>query len=379
MEAPPLDAEPPLAQVVGLAHLQALFLSLDAVPPPPTRRRARPAPAGPPPQTRRERDESSEYYVYLLVSQHACVFKLGHTRRLHERLRSLRGQHGEFLAADSYLVKVPSKRLARWIETRLKTYFNDPEWRAEAPRPYPNRSYNDVGGLQEWYHLPVFTAMQATLFNLLQPDFDQEHPLYEPHPAFVPPGGMNLTEALVQAAALLPSAVPPPPPNPEEVARQRAREAGAAWLAYSEANFEQVRAWVHHYWLWMVARSPVGAAADGARRCTLYFSRQRRDPYPPELGPDPCPQRPPTHWHDLCAFAHLRLRTREGEDVERRYFEPVLGSESGGTLAVTFVLDALCEQESACFNPPTDLPQRIRRWLVGLGGSEEDEAKVAAT
>ena len=123
-----------------------------------------------PPLSRRQRDQSSEYYVYLLVSEHACVFKLGCTRRLLERVRSLRGQHGGFVAADSYLVRVPSKGLACWIETRLKTYFNDPEWRAKPPWPYPQRSYNDVGGLKEWYHLFVFPSMQATLLRLLQRD-----------------------------------------------------------------------------------------------------------------------------------------------------------------------------------------------------------------
>ena len=55
--------------------------------------------------------------------------------------------------------------------------------------------------------------------------------------------------------------------------------------------------------------------------------------------------------------------------MERRYFEPVPASASGGTLAVTFVLDGLFDLEPEHFDPPTDLPQRIGRWVAELGGS----------
>ena len=109
--------------------------------------------------------------------------------------------------------------------------------------------------------------------------------------------------------------------------RQRAAEEAAAWLEYSEANFQRVQAWVRQYWIWEVALSPVVAGLDGTRRRTLCFTQISKDLYPPELGPDPCPQVPPRCWHDLGASAHLRLRIRARcKDVERRYFEPVPAS-----------------------------------------------------
>ena len=321
-----------------------------------------------PPLSRRQRDQSSEYYVYLLVSEHACVFKLGYTRRLAERVKVLRGHHGAFLAADSYLVKVPSKRLAHWIETQLKMYFNDPEWRAKAPCPYPERPFNDVGGKHEWYHLYVFPSMQATLLSLLQRDWHPQHPLYDRGAPFVLPSGMNLGEALGQAAGPTASSVQPPLQTATDEPTQRCTaEEAAAWLEYSEANFRQVQAWVRQYWIWEVSLSPVVVGPDGLRRRTLCFTRLSRDMHPPELGPDPAPQVPPRSWHELCASAHLRLRTREGEVVERRYCEPVPASASGGTLAVTFVLDGLFGLKPNPFDPPTDLPQRIWRWLIQLG------------
>ena len=363
--APPAD----LAQQIGLGHLRALCLAADATLPPRPRcvRSRRDAVSDQSVQTRQQRDQSSEFYVYLLVSRHACVFKLGHTRRLPERVQALRGQHGDFVEEDSYLVKVPSKRLARWIEAELKVDFNQPEWRAKAPRPYPERPYNDVGGLKEWYHLHVFTSMQATLLSLLQRDFDPRHPEYDPSAPFVPPCGVSLTEALRQAAASLRPVQPPP--DPEERARLHAAEEGAAWLEYSEENFRHVRTWVQCRWPWEVSLSPVTAGPGGTRRRTLCFSLLSKCWYPPEECTNPFLTDPPMHWRDLYACAHLRLRSRGGEYLERRYFEPTSASSSGGTLAVTFVLDDLFDRNPAGFAPATDLPRRIRRWLVELGNS----------
>ena len=357
------------AQAVGHGHLRALCLAAEATPAPKLRQQADPHPVPEQaPLSRRQRDQSSEYYVYLLVSEHACVFKLGHTRRLAERVKVLRGQHGAFLAADSYLIKVASKRLARWIETQLKTYFNNPEWRAKAPCPYPKRPFNDVGGKHEWYHLFVFTSMQATLLSLLQRDWHPQHPLYDPGAPFALPSGMNLGEALGQAAGpTAPSVQPQLQTTADETTRRPTAKEATAWLEYSEANFRQVQAWVRQYWIWEVSLSPVVVGPDGLRRRTLCFSQLSRDMHPPELGPDPAPQVPPRGWHELCAFTHLRLRTREGELVERRYCEPVPASASGGTLAVTFVLDGLFGLKPTPFDPPTDLPQRIWRWLIQLG------------
>ena len=86
-----MEAAPPndLAKEIGLGHLRALCLAADAAPPPRPRQSVSPAQRV---HSRRQRDQSSEYYVYLLVSAHACVFKLGHTRRLAGRVQTLRGK-----------------------------------------------------------------------------------------------------------------------------------------------------------------------------------------------------------------------------------------------------------------------------------------------
>ena len=162
-------------------------------------------------------------YVYLLVSYRCpAVFKLGITGALSTRLVSLRANHGEFDAAGSFVLQVPSRQFARELEADLQARFAATHWRAVAPRSATCCSDGDLGGYTEWYAACAFAPMLAALLDLLQRSRASA-------PGALPSVGMSLAEALRQ-----PGEVPNNDADPAAIQPSPMHRENAGWLAYSE-------------------------------------------------------------------------------------------------------------------------------------------------
>ena len=283
-------------------------------------------------------------FLYLVPSQQDTnVFKIGVTKSLPKRFRSLRMRYGSLDLQASLLVVAVSHRAARDLENVLKVVFRAPAWRAEPPRregrgARPARSNGD----KEWYRMRAFEPMAAFIDATIERDDACDLHRFQ--------AVRDIQHSAVWQAELRREKIR----KDTRVAKDVDRAVKAA-LRQSEAKFEAVQAWMQARRSQVVSATPFTLDAQGNYRCSFIFRVDpahdqvsgRFDDGAEELASLCCVSRYTGHGHRHCTyFAGTTWR-----------------SEDPATYEVEFlVTPSLVRADSTC---PLlrDLVARITDWL----------------